>query len=181
MSQYVTCPSCHQQILDDGSMAGLQVACPHCNSVMVMPWHGMATAQVQPPPVPDFSMHAPSARSPVSQRRRSAGSGAVQVYFLVVAVMSATMGLLGFLGTRLNGEISADRALPMCFFFVFSAFAAMILYTIPVVIALGRRHPNAMPIAVINICAGWTLIGYVGALAWSLMDLGNERPVRHYG
>jgi hypothetical protein len=33
--------------------------------------------------------------------------------------------------------------------------------------AAGRCHPNTSPIAIVNLVFGWTLIGYVVALAWS--------------
>jgi len=41
-------------------------------------------------------------------------------------------------------------------------------YLLPTIVAALRRHRNAPAIAVLNILAGWTLIGWVGALVWSL-------------
>jgi hypothetical protein len=42
-----------------------------------------------------------------------------------------------------------------------------ILYFLPVVVAGTRGHPQQGPIAIINIFLGWTLIGWVVALAWA--------------
>ena len=42
------------------------------------------------------------------------------------------------------------------------------LYFMPTVIAVVRRHHNCNSIAVLNLVAGWTLIGWVVALVWSV-------------
>ena len=41
-------------------------------------------------------------------------------------------------------------------------------YCAPSFIALARGHPNCIPIVVVNLSLGWTVIGWVGALAWAL-------------
>ncbi|MBX3329455.1 MAG: superinfection immunity protein [Nitrospira sp.] len=46
-------------------------------------------------------------------------------------------------------------------------------YCLPTFIALGRGHPNCIPILVVNLSLGWTVIGWVGALAWALK--GRQR------
>jgi hypothetical protein len=40
-----------------------------------------------------------------------------------------------------------------------------VLYFLPLLIALGRKVPNQGSVAVVNILLGWTLIGWVIALA----------------
>ena len=42
------------------------------------------------------------------------------------------------------------------------------LYFMPTVVAVVRRHHNGNSIAVLNLVAGWTLIGWVVALVWSV-------------
>jgi len=42
------------------------------------------------------------------------------------------------------------------------------LYFLPAIIALDRRHRNSMPIFIVNLFLGWTIIGWVGCLAWGL-------------
>lgn len=42
------------------------------------------------------------------------------------------------------------------------------LYFLPTIIANKREHPNKKPIILINICLGWTLLGWFAALIWSV-------------
>jgi T4 superinfection immunity protein len=41
------------------------------------------------------------------------------------------------------------------------------LYFLPWIIAMVGKHRQVGPIFIINLFLGWTLIGWVGALAWS--------------
>ena len=45
-----------------------------------------------------------------------------------------------------------------------------VIYFIPTIIAIKRDHPQKLPIILINVIFGATLIGWVGALVWSLMS-----------
>ena len=47
-------------------------------------------------------------------------------------------------------------------------------YCFPAFIALGRGHPNCVPILIVNLSLGWTVIGWVGALFWSLTRRRRE-------
>jgi hypothetical protein len=42
-------------------------------------------------------------------------------------------------------------------------------------IAVSRSHPNAAPIAIVTLFLGWTLVGYVIALAWSFSAIDREK------
>jgi hypothetical protein len=44
---------------------------------------------------------------------------------------------------------------------------AAVLYFFPSIVAANRKHPNADAICVINFFLGWSIIGWVGALAWA--------------
>jgi uncharacterized membrane protein len=46
----------------------------------------------------------------------------------------------------------------------------IILYFIPTIIAMFRRHSNSLAIGAINLLLGWTVISWVSALVWSLTD-----------
>lgn len=46
-------------------------------------------------------------------------------------------------------------------------------YFIPTFIAEYRHHNNFWPIAALNLFAGWTFIGWVVALVWSLTAQDN--------
>ena len=61
---------------------------------------------------------------------------------------------------------------PMIAFFVILFLA---VYMLPTVIAAVRGHPNVMPIAIINLFFGWTVIGYVVCLAWSFTSIDRRR------
>lgn len=61
------------------------------------------------------------------------------------------------------GSSDPGAAVAAVFIIVFS----VILYWIPTVVALVRRHeiPNVGSIVIINLFLGWTLVGWVVALA----------------
>jgi len=52
---------------------------------------------------------------------------------------------------------------------------ALALYFLPSIIAGVRDHRNGASIAVLNLFLGWTFIGWVVALVWSL-SAGPRRP-----
>jgi hypothetical protein len=45
---------------------------------------------------------------------------------------------------------------------------ALFLYLVPAIIAASRAHHQAAAIVVLNIVLGWTALGWIGALVWSL-------------
>ncbi len=59
--------------------------------------------------------------------------------------------------------------------FLFGSFVGIIifltllsLYFLPTIIALIRRQPNALAIFLLNFFLGWSFIGWVVALVWSV-------------
>tara|TARA_R110001583_G_scaffold4918_3_gene27504 strand:+ start:198 stop:431 length:234 start_codon:yes stop_codon:yes gene_type:complete len=44
------------------------------------------------------------------------------------------------------------------------------LYFLPLIIAALRDMPNAVAISVLNLFAGWTVIGWIVALVWACLD-----------
>lgn len=44
---------------------------------------------------------------------------------------------------------------------------AGVLYFAPTIQARMSEHPRFVPILIINLFLGWTLLGWVGALAWA--------------
>jgi hypothetical protein len=46
----------------------------------------------------------------------------------------------------------------------------LVLYFIPTITANCRDHNNTSAIACVNILLGWTVIGWIGAMVWSLTD-----------
>ncbi len=53
---------------------------------------------------------------------------------------------------------------------------AVALYLLPVLVGLGRRVPDIGSVAVINILLGWTLVGWVAALALALRSVNTGGP-----
>ena len=43
----------------------------------------------------------------------------------------------------------------------------ILLYFLPSIIAVIRHHRNALPIFLLNLFLGWTLIGWIAAIIWS--------------
>ena len=54
---------------------------------------------------------------------------------------------------------------------------AAALYFLPALVAHRRRKRNVASIFVVNLFFGWTLLGWVGCLAWALaLDYPAGRP-----
>lgn len=51
------------------------------------------------------------------------------------------------------------------------------IYFIPAIVAYKVRHRNRLPIAILNLFLGFTLLGWVIALVWATMsDAPDARP-----
>ena len=57
---------------------------------------------------------------------------------------------------------------PVSFVGWFIAFVLLFPYFLPTIIAILRRKANTGGIFVLNLLLGWTLIGWIAALVWSL-------------
>jgi hypothetical protein len=53
----------------------------------------------------------------------------------------------------------------------------LVPYCVPTIVAFSRRHPNAAAICVLNILLGWTIIGWVGTLIWSLSAIQPRQTI----
>lgn len=51
---------------------------------------------------------------------------------------------------------------------IIGLLALAVLHFAPTFIAVSRRHPRRIAIFVINLLFGWTIIGWIVALAWAL-------------
>ena len=52
---------------------------------------------------------------------------------------------------------------------------ALILYFVPSLVAGQRRHHNQAAILALNLFLGWTFVGWVVALVWSLTAVEGRR------
>ena len=56
-------------------------------------------------------------------------------------------------------------------FFAFACFAfSILIYFLPAIVAIKRKHCNTMAILILNIFLGWTFFGWVCALVWSFTN-----------
>jgi hypothetical protein len=66
--------------------------------------------------------------------------------------------------------------MPEVFHWFFSSIIGIIgfiislaVYFLPTIIAAVRHHRNTLAIFLINFFLGWTFIGWIGALVWSVI------------
>ena len=65
-----------------------------------------------------------------------------------------------------GGHDSASSA-PDLIMTILIVVVVVAIYTLPITIAVRRRHRNVIPIALVNIFTGWMLLGWFAALVWS--------------
>ena len=70
---------------------------------------------------------------------------------------------------------SGNNGIAMVATFVFFP-SAIALYFYPTICAVGE-HPKATPIFALNLLAGWTLVGWIGAFIWALNKPSEQSPV----
>jgi len=56
---------------------------------------------------------------------------------------------------------------------------AFLAYLAPLWIALARAHPDTATIAVVNLLLGWTVVGWLFALAWAFARQRGKRELHH--
>jgi len=52
---------------------------------------------------------------------------------------------------------------------IFLITLVLVIYFLPSLIALLRRHKNMLAIFLLNFFLGWTIIGWVSSLVWSVV------------
>lgn len=75
---------------------------------------------------------------------------------------------LVYTDNELEGPIVSIRIKLIKFIFI------ILIYFIPTMISLIRKHTYKLYIICINILLGWTGIGWLGCLIWSLIDNKNK-------
>jgi T4 superinfection immunity protein len=79
----------------------------------------------------------------------------------------------------MNQEVAAGVGAGIAGLILFVAFVtgAFLLYLLPTIIAVMRKKENAGAIAIVNLLLGWTFIGWVIALVWSVStQMVDVRP-----
>ena len=52
--------------------------------------------------------------------------------------------------------------------FILISIVSILVYFLPLIIAVGRETTHNIGIFVVNLFLGWTFLGWVGALAWAV-------------
>lgn len=84
--------------------------------------------------------------------------------FIRIVVLAFLTFFSFSMGTTPASQLNSFGTLVAGLFFVF----APALYLLPIYEAWSRGHPNLVPIALVNIFLGWSLVGWVVALVWAL-------------
>jgi hypothetical protein len=92
-----------------------------------------------------------------------------------IIVTAWIVGLVIAIGLVANGE--GLTALVVALLGVAIGAVCVQLYFLPAINARKRCHPNTAAIFVINLFLGWTLLGWVGALAWSCTEVSGRPAV----
>lgn len=59
-----------------------------------------------------------------------------------------------------------EVALGIAFIFVFAVLVS--LWLLPTIIAYARNHPRKVLVLLVDVFLGWTVVGWVVALVWSM-------------
>lgn len=85
--------------------------------------------------------------------------GVVAGFLVIGMVTSGQVAVVGVL-SALTSVLVATTAFVVL----------LLLYFAPALVAKFRRHRNFVAIAVLNLLVGWTLIGWIVLLGWSLLE-----------
>lgn len=84
----------------------------------------------------------------------------------MILIKTAVLAFLAFYGYSMGqerGGLNTFGEMASLSFFIFGPW----LYLLPVLEAAKRKHEKVTSIALVNILLGWTLIGWVFAMAWA--------------
>ena len=90
-------------------------------------------------------------------------------------MIAILFGVFGFM--RLSE--STKELLHALFMLSLVAIPCVLFYLIPTIIAIFRGHPNMAAIMAVNFLLGWTFLGWVAALVWSVTAI-ESRVQMHY-
>ena len=57
--------------------------------------------------------------------------------------------------------------------------ALVVVYFVPTHVAVVRRHPHVTPLFIVNLFAAWTLLCWVGTLAWAAFPIKRDGQPPH--
>lgn len=74
--------------------------------------------------------------------------------------------------------LQSDGAAAGLFLLLIFGVVGGIMYFVPTIIAISRGHHNALAIGILNLLLGWTFLGWIAALVWSVTAT-YARPQLH--
>jgi hypothetical protein len=112
-----------------------------------------------------------SAHTPAQVQSEQSGCSFTAFTMIFILAFAGTFGLMFFLMAN-PGNIPAEaQGIPLIGLSVAVVLGAILifyLYFLPTFIAFGRRHPNRIPILILNVLFGATIIGWILLLIWAL-------------
>jgi hypothetical protein len=100
----------------------------------------------------------------------------VMRYFGKLALIAAALLIIMVLATSCTYGWTGRSFGPFEFFFgVPFSLIGLALYLLPTIIAVARRSTSLVGIILVNILLGWTFIGWIAALVWSLAGQAQRR------
>ncbi len=176
-----SCPHCHANYQIGPAHFGRRVKCAKCGQEF------RASPPPPPPPIAptlqpvdesprfDFRTDLPPRKPRAVKKTRAQNINAAIVIATVAIFGLLLLGVIAGSGDRSRSHDGANPIVTLIFGPIL-VVALGLAYFAPSMIAYSRDHNNTMPIAIINTVFGWTLLGWVACLAWSLSsDIKQSR------
>lgn len=149
------CHQCHAALSTSKGSPGDVVTCPRCRRMITVP--GAAAT----PPIPH--------ETPGMRAAKYALAILVAAVFLAGGFALCVWLAAGAMKTDEDARGAATTVIFLALFAV-SALIAVLLFSVPILVAWARRHRNAAAITALTLLVGWTFLGWVAALVWALTD-----------
>jgi hypothetical protein len=162
----ITCPcqSCGQNIEFDAQNLGETHPCPNCTFLTILFDPSVIIAvedQKEPESPPPVLFRTPTFWDMTFSGMKPA------VLWILVALL-----IFVFAGCLTKGMSFGDSLLmllPVAVGVAFTFFGVA-LYFLPFIIAFRRRRKNLNAIFMLNLLLGWTILGWVVAMVWAMLD-----------
>lgn len=173
------CPHCRAAYKIGPAHFGRRVRCAQCGQEFRAASAPAASTTPVPSEPPPFRFpEIRQSHAPLSVRRTRAKN--VNLVVVLGAIIALGLGLIAaaivVTSEKTNLPDGSNPAVSMIAVPILIGLVAL-LYFLPSFIAYSRDHSNILPIAIINIFFGWTLVGWVGSLAWALSSSTNNQRV----
>lgn len=191
------CPYCRNPLRVPANLAGTAVGCAYCAAAVTVP-HPPAVSYLpvaerdepprrQPPADPFRDIARPSRNrrdsdddAPSRIRPRAGGGGNGVALAFALMLFAALVAVLVVILVRRGGPGEAESARATAAVGGFVCLG-LLFYFIPTIVAVMRGHPNTPSIVVVNFFLGWSLVGFVVALAWAFTNNAPQQHIhRHY-